>query len=173
MIVADTKDLEASLAKAILTIERKLKNMVEGFAYEFTLTAALNTPLGNADDNPENIKLFNMYQRRTYDSGWQSYGLEPKEGFARGAWQVSLDGSLSIQELYGKNTAYEARDIAKRSMQSYQLGQTVIIGNYGPYIQSLENNHSAQTMDQGIMKPTIEQVLTSYRIDLQRYYSEG
>lgn len=162
MIVADTKDLEASLAKAILMIERKLKNMVEGFAYEFTLTAVSKTPLGDADTN-----------RTRYLDREFKYDLDPIEGFARGSWQASLDGSLKFQEFYGQNSGSNAADSVKLTMQNYKIGQKVYIGNFGPYIVDLEYDHSDQTEDNGIMKPTIDQVLTSYRIDLQHYYSVG
>jgi hypothetical protein len=170
MIQADTKDLEASFIKAIIRIEQKLSNMVQGFAYEFTVTAIANTPLG------DDVLYEELYNKRINEQDWQSFGLEPEKGFARGAWQTSLNGSLSVQEFYGDNSGNQAGAAAKQSMLSYKLGQRVIIGNYGPYIQSLEQGSSPQTtgpLGSAISQPTLDQVLLSYKVDLKRYYSAG
>lgn len=166
MITADISNLEASLAAAIQTIERRLKNMVQGFAYEFAVTAISKTPLG--DDTEQGFQR--LYLKRLTDPDWESYGLLPEKGFSRGAWQASLNGSLDAQSFYGETSGNQAADKAKLDMNSYRLGQTVTIGNYGPYIQRLESGSSKQAPE-GISKPTLEQVQTSYRIDLQRYYS--
>lgn len=157
-IKADTTALEMSLMKAAGTIALKLKGMVQGFAYEFTLKAIENTPLGDSE------KYFNLYQRRTFDQNWQSYGLEPIEGFAQGAWQISLDGKLNVQEFYGSTSGDTAAKIAQLKSKGYQLGDKIYIGNYGPYIQSLESGGE-------ISKPTLDQVQAAYKIELQRYYN--
>ena len=161
MITADAADLDASLQKFIETAERKLKNVAKGFAYEFSVFAVGNTPLGNADT------YMNLYLRRYFTEG-----LEPEEGFARGAWQVSFDGSLSAIERYGQSSGDEATASIKMELNGYKLGQTITIGNYGPYIMDLQQGYSPQAPE-GISKPTIDQVLQAYLINVKKYYEAG
>lgn len=170
-LTADTEALEKSLDDAIATIERKLKHTAKGFAYEFSVVAVANTPLGEEQKNADS-KYYNLYQNRVDDSDWQSYGLEPKEGFARGAWQVSFDGSLTPQENYGVGSGKIALQTLDNTLKGYKLGQTITIGNYGPYIQDLEKGYSEKAPD-GISKPTISQVLQAYLINVKKYYEAG
>lgn len=171
MITADTADLDASLQKFIETAERKLKNVAKGFAYEFSVFAVGNTPLGEEQDGPDST-YFNLYQFRTTRKDWQSYGLEPKEGFARGAWQVSFDGSLEAQSNYGQTSGSTALVSIDSTLNRYKLGQTITIGNYGPYIRDLNNGYSEKAPE-GISKPTIDQVLQAYLINVKKYYEAG
>lgn len=157
VIKADTTDLENSLMKAAGMIALRLKQMVVGFSYEFTLTAIENTPLGDAD------QYFDLYRIRQI-----KYGLEPTEGFAQGSWQIDYDSNILPQELYSGS---EAASAAKINLMNYNLGQKVYIANKGPYITALENGYSPQA-ENGIMKPTLDQVMASYKIDLKRHYSK-
>lgn len=165
-IKADTTDLEMSLMKAAGTIALRLKQMVTGFSYEFTVTAIGNTPLGDASPEKDGGHL-SWYIKR-----YNETGLAPIEGFARGSWQVDFDGKIQTQKpLYGVNSGQVAGSAAKISLMNYTLGQRVYIANTGPYIVALENGYSDQASE-GIMKPTMEQVLSSYKIDLKRHYSK-
>lgn len=154
MIHADVSKTLESLKKAHAEIVRRLENMVRGFAYEFAMTAVSNTPLG--DDE----KYFKLYQRRTY--------LQPIAGFAQGSWQYSESGTLLQQDIYSGS---EALAIIKSKLAGYKLGESLTIGNTGPYIVNLEHGYSNQAPD-GIVKPTIEQVMNAYRINLVRYYKQ-
>ena len=136
--------------------------MVKGFSYEIALTAIDNTPLGDS------VAYMRLYQRRE-----KMYGLSPIEGLAKGGWQVSLDGSLEFQELYGSTSGQTALSAAKIGMMNYKLGNTVMIGNEGPYIDDLENNSSNQTNGQGIMQPTLDSIMQVHKTDLMRYYTQG
>lgn len=162
MISVDSTALSKDLEQFYKDVVRKLENMVRGFAYEITLTAIDKTPLGNAE------AYMKLYQRRE-----KAYGLAPIEGLARGGWQVSLDGTLDFQQLYGSNSGNTAGAAAKIHMMNYQLGQQVIIGNEGPYIQALEQNYSDQTAGLGIMQPTLDSIMAVQRVNLQRYYDQG
>lgn len=142
-------------------VDRKLGNMVKGFAYIISKTAIENTPLGNAE---EFFKLYEYRQRRI--------GLQPTEGFARGSWQVSSSGEFSIQQIYTVNSGSSALALIKTNLSDYKLGQTIYIGNKGYYIRALENGYSDQA-PMGIMKPTIDQIMSSYMIDLKRLYDQG
>lgn len=162
MIAVDSSALVKDLEQYYKDVVRKLENMVRGFAYEISLTAVENTPLG---DSATYMKL---YKRRE-----KAYGLQPIEGLARGGWQISLDGSLEFQEIYGTGSGNTATSAVKIHAMNYQLGETVIIGNKGPYIQQLEMNSSLQTNGAGIMQPTLDSIMAVHRVNLQRYYDQG
>lgn len=144
---------------------RRLENMVQGFAYIISKEAIANTPIGNADPEDGYFKLYQLRQGRT--------GLQPVEGFARGSWQVNTSGQFSVQELYTVNSGSTALALIKTNLESYKLGQTLYIGNKGFYIRQLENNYSDQTNELGIMKPTLDSIMQTHRVDLQRLFNEG
>ncbi len=151
------KDLEKE-------ITRKMEGMVRKFTYTVSFTAIDNTPMGDSALYPS------WYEMRKNDPNWQSYGLEPVEGFARGSWNVSMDGVLSMQQIYGKSSGEKAEAKIKSDMLEYKLGDTVMISNFGPYILNLENNYSDQTRGQGIIRPTIASVMRTYQYSLDDYY---
>lgn len=146
---------------------RRLENMVQGFAYTIAKTAISNTPLGNAapEDPGGYFELYKLRQNRI--------GLKAEEGFARGSWQVNTDGQFSVQQIYGATSGSETLALIKTNLESYKLGQTLYIGNKGFYIRQLENNYSDQTNELGIMQPTLDSIMQTHRVDLQRLFNEG
>ena len=139
---------------------RRLEYMAREFFYIISKTAIENTPIGNLE------QFAALYQRRLTDGR----GLKPEPGWARGSWQVSETGEFSIQQVY---SAGESLSLIKTSLSSYKLGETVYIGNKGFYIKALENNYSDQTNQLGIMKPTMDSIMQTYQVDLQRLFKEG
>ena len=160
MISADVaKVLEELKAYHADTI-RRMENMVRGFAYTISKTAIENTPIGDAEE------YFDLYQRRLTDGS----GLKPEAGWAKGSWQVNETGQFSIQQVYSGG---EALNLIKADLGSYKLGDTLYIGNTGYYIRLLENNSSKQTNNLGIMQPTLDSIMQTYKVDLPRLYKEG
>ena len=160
MISADVaKVLEELKAYHADTI-RRMENMVRGFAYTISKTAIENTPIGDAKE------YFDLYQRRLTDGS----GLKPEAGWAKGSWQVNETGQFSIQQVY---SAGEALNLIKAGLGSYKLGDTLYIGNTGYYIRLLENNSSKQTNNLGIMQPTLDSIMQTYKVDLPRLFLEG
>jgi len=159
MIKCDTSKLEEQLKKFHEEAVKKLEGMVRKFSYWVTISATRYTPLGNSE------RFADLYALRE-----ERYNLEPKEGFARGSWQISLDGTLEQQELYGIGSGGAAVDAAIINLMNYNLGETIIIGNTGPYIMKLEKNDSKQTNDNGIMAPTLSDITNIYSLDLDSYY---
>lgn len=158
-ITANIDALQKSLEEAKKEINKKLEGMVKKFSYWVTVSATNYTPLGDSN------KFADLYKLRE-----KNYGLKPEEGFARGSWQISLDGTLDTQELYGIGSANAAIDVAIINLMNYSLGETVLIGNTGPYVQKLEDNYSKQTNGQGIVQPTMEMITRVYQLDLDSYY---
>lgn len=158
MITVNIAELLKDLENLNKDVVRRLEQMVRGFTYEFAMIAVEKTPFGDPDE------YFDLYKKRE-----ASLGLEPIAGFAQGSWQVPVDGMLDMQETYSGSTALGA---IRTHMMNYKLGEMVILGNAGPYIGALENNYSPQTNGEGIIKPTIDQMLSSYKIDLIREYQK-
>ena len=160
MISADVSKVLEELKAYHQETVRKLTHMVREFSYIISKTAIENTPLGDAEE------YFDLYQRRLTDGS----GLKPEAGWAKGSWQVNETGQFSIQQVY---SAGEALNLIKADLGSYKLGDTLYIGNTGYYIRLLENNSSKQTNNLGIMQPTLDSIMQTYKVDLPRLYKEG
>ena len=159
MISADVaKVLEELKAYHADTI-RRMENMVRGFSYIISKTAIENTPRGDAKT------FFKLYEQRK-----KRIRLEPIEGFAKGSWQVNTSGQFSVQQVYSGG---EALNLISTDLNSYKLGDTLYIGNRGFYIDMLENNYSSQTQGMGIMQPTLDSIMQTYKVDLPRLFLEG
>ena len=158
MLEFDTTALLASLTKAHKDATKRLEQMVRGFAYEFSLRAIENTPLGDSE------KFARYYKART--------ALPQVEGIARGNWQFSTDPSFTLQLNAGQFSNEVALDTVEYTSQAYVLGATFYIGNSAPYIDDLESNYSSQTNGNGIMQPTLNDITGAYSVDFQRHYAK-
>lgn len=158
-VTCDTSKLEQSLKKFHEEAVRKLGGMVQKFSHIVALTAIDNTPIGDS------IKWEALYLERQ-----NLIGLEPIEGFAKGSWRVSMDGTLEMQTLYGQDSDEMAASIIKQDLNQYKLGETVMISNFGPYIVDLENNFQKYNKQQPIMQPTLASIYRTYQLSLDDYY---
>ena len=160
MVSADVAKVLEELKAYQQDTVRRLEKMVTGFAYTISKTAIANTPIGDLEE------YFDLYQARLDDDR----GLEPRPGFAKGSWQVNTSGQFSVQQVYSGG---EALNLISTDLNSYKLGDTLYIGNTGYYIRLLENNSSKQTNNLGIMQPTLDSIMQTYKVDLPRLFLEG
>ena len=158
-ITCDTSKLEQSLKKFHEEAVRKLGGMVQKFSHIVALTAIDNTPIGDS------IKWEALYLERQ-----NLIGLEPIEGFAKGSWRVSMDGTLEMQTLYGQDSDQDAASLIKQDLNQYKLGETIMISNFGPYIVDLEKNFKDYNKQRPIIAPTMESVYRTYQLSLDDYY---
>lgn len=159
MITADTtaavKSLEAIKAK----IQDKLEGMVRSFAIDVAEGAIRNTPIGDAE------KYADLYHQR-----FLTRGLLEEEGLAKGNWQVGVNKSPdTFQENYGKNSNVKASQQVIASVQDYQLGDQVIVGNPLYYIGHLDGKNA------DIRSPTMQEIQNLYRgaARLKDHYDES
>lgn len=158
LITANVDELLKSLELYHADTVRRLENMVSGFSYEVSLTAVKNTPLGDVET------YLDLYVRR--NKAHPEFDISA--GLAQGNWQVSLDGTIEFQNIYSGKTALGA---VKTHLMNYKLGETVLIGNNLLYIGRLEGGSSNQAPD-GIMQPTVDNIMSTYKINLVRYFKE-
>jgi hypothetical protein len=158
-ITCDTSKLEESLKKFHEEAVRKMEGMVRKFSHIVAWTAIDNTPLGDS------VKWEALYLLRQ-----KNIGLEPIEGFAKGSWRVSTDGTLEMQTLYGQDSDEMAASLIQSDLMTYKLGETVMISNFGPYILELEKNFMDYNKQQPIISPTMESVYRTYQLSLDDYY---
>ena len=175
MLEFDTTALLASLTKAHEDAVKRMKNMVEGFAYEFILTVSSKTPIGDATSlglgesgvMQPYATYYDLYSARA-----DKYGIDITPGYHKGAWQFSSDGSFQFSP--DINPVYDSADSAmNRAEDSYRLGSTFYIGSNTPGMVFLEGNSSEQTNGMGIIQPTIDDVTSAFAINAQRYYQMG
>ena len=163
MVKIDASGLVKSLEEFQKEAKRKLEQMTKEFCLSVIEKAAYNTPLGDASLYPE------MYQMRHATTG-----LEPREGLARYGWDVAVDSSIALKEGYGRNTAEEAIAEAWSDLQAFKLGDVVLIGNKRDYVVGpLNAGTGSKQAPNGIMRPTVNQIESVYRQDLQRMYQNA
>ena len=167
MITGSNADVLAKqLEEYKLIMKRKLENMVVRFATDIAASSSDNTPIGDNASIASDGAYRDYYLQRQQD-----YNLALEAGFHKGNWQYSESNNFSFRPIiYSyeemKNNVYGEADLA------YSIGDTFYIGASGPAYIQLEQGLSAQAPN-GIKAPTIAQIETAYRADLQRYYREG
>lgn len=164
-ITCNADELNKQLESVKADIENRLTVMAQKFSFGVAESAIDYTPLG---DSEKNADLYKVRQ--------QIWGLQPIEGYARGSWQVSLDGSLDKQELYGASSGATALGAVNTHLRNYKLGEDIIIGNPAHYIGALEGLQgipSSRQAPQGIMKPATDKIMNFYQLKLDDYYNSG
>lgn len=158
-VTCDTSKLEQDLKKFHEEAVRKMEGMVRKFSHIVAWTAIDNTPLGDS------VRWEPLYLLRQ-----KNIGLEPIEGFAKGSWRVSTDGTLEMQTLYGQDSDEMAASLIQSDLMTYKLGETVMISNFGPYILELEKNFDRYNKQQPIIAPTMDSIYKTYQLSLDDYY---
>lgn len=164
-VTCNANELTEQLEELLVDVETRLKTMVKQFSFGVADAAIGFTPLGDASLYPA------LYEQRQ-----QIWGLRPEEGYARGSWQVALDGTLDKQELYGAGSGKAALDAVDIHLMNYKLGEDILIGNPAHYIGNLEGLDgppSSKNAPQGIMKPATDKIMSIYAIRLDDYYNSG
>jgi hypothetical protein len=162
MLTSNSDQIYKEILKYKAEVKRKLEAMVRGFALDIVRIAVKHTPLGDAKQYPL------WYQRRySADSRFL-----PVEGFAQGSWQIQYRDSFPWQFNFAPDQDIKALMNASLSSEQYKLGKDIWVGNAGPYIAKLEAGRSTQA-PQGIMQPTLNEIMQVYQLNLKQYYDRG
>lgn len=173
MISVDTSALEKHLKQIAEETEKNLVNMVERFAVELAQTASNNTPIGDQDVLDEYFSgqslLPQQYRYvRYYLNRVQNYGIEAQAGFHRGAFTFNDSGNFSFDR--NIHSQPEMLTNVKSGFRSnYKLGERFYIGGEGPGYVMLERGSSAQAPN-GIVNPTVDDIVSAYSSNLQYFY---
>lgn len=163
-VTANTEAVAASLKTARDLVQRRLKFMVREFAAEVANTASENTPMVDPENIAPGGKLRSLYEIRQ-----KIYKIPIEQGFHAGSWQYA-EGSLVFNPTIFEQE--EVRDMTRQDVKAnYQLGDTFMIGATGPAIQKLENGLSPRAPN-GIMKPTLNAIMSAFSVDMRRYYNQ-
>lgn len=164
-IKADAKALIADLKKFAEDNQRKMKYMVAMAARELANVAVENTPIA-----PEDWANRAWY-RRTYEFREEKYGIEQSPGFHKGAWVYSEQANVALDP-----TTYSWDNVAdtvnSTVQEQYRLGEDFYILAKGPAFAGLEAGLSPRAPD-GIMQPTLDEIIKIYKINLVSYYQRG
>lgn len=156
-------------------VERRMKNMVAGFAYEVTLAASEQTPIGSLSDLMAGLSGQGSKAQRNYAFAYKrrqrGYGIETDVGFHKGAWFYSEQPSAPFDPRI-RSGLDAANDAYGDASTQYQIGDDFYIVSSGPGFEALNNGYSDQAPD-GIVAPALNTILKTYQINLQKYYQEG
>jgi len=167
MITASNTDvLSKQLEEYSLDVQRRLKNMVAGFAREVSLAASNDTPVGSNDMFIEHSRYHNYYLDRK-----NKHGIPIEPGFHSGAWQYTETGNPTFTPvIFSKENA--ADDNFNEAESSYKLGDDFYIAATGPGYSALENGSSLQAPS-GITAPTLAAIESAHQADFKKYYDAG
>lgn len=167
MITASNLDeITKQLEEYSQEVERKLKNMVAGFAREVALTASRNTPVGDL----ESMMTEHSRYRQYYLDRREDFGLPVEPGYHSGAWQYT-EGSMTFKPMIFTSSEM-ADDVFNETEASYRIGDSFAIGAIGPGYADLEEGRSGKAPN-GIGQPTVAEVMSAHQVQLKRYYDAG
>lgn len=198
MKVTNLDDVLKSLDEATATIERKLKAVVRGYAMDAVETLVGNTPYGSLTFDGQPNQWYSMR------SEMAAFGFRVDEvpGTARNNWRLAVikggfSGILSNETLRGSTPGGVPFDFPSGSemgevstsnvsqgMNSYNIGDFVVIWNNTPYInrtsldwsrkQGLEQGSSRQAPN-GIAQPSVSEIVALYRAgaNIKRNFDGG
>ena len=158
-----------------------LTKMTERFAVHLTETASNNTPVGNKEIL---YKFFMRYRSRTtipisftkaerkyisyYVSRERQYELPVKEGYHRGAYRYSETPSFAFSPVI-TDPERASKIVSSEFVANFKLGDTFYVGASGPAYAVLDSGLNPQAPN-GIIKPTIEEIVQAYNSNLQYFY---
>lgn len=185
MISVDTSKTSDDLQKYLTDVKRRLENMVVGFAVELTNKLEEVTPIGNAEivaSDPSELSAPERAYYALYQDRANSYpNIAPMQvGYHKSAWTYSESGLFEMKS--GPSDYNSAEEVYQKASSGYKLGETFYIGAKG--FPDSDTGDTFLTFDQGrgsdqaaekggILSPAWNLMLTTYQVNLQRYYNEG
>lgn len=166
MLKADSTAMQASLEKAKQEIKKKLEYMIASFARDVTAAASESTPVGDSEAIVNKPSYRNFYLQRFKD-----YQIEADIGFHAGAWVYSEDQNYEFDRTIYTNEQAEGTTFAT-AKANYRLGEDFYIQATGPGYSALNSGYSPKAPE-GIIKPTVQLIESTYRINLKAAYDKG
>lgn len=151
---------------------RKLKNMVYALAENVILNMNINTKVGDIDrllaGYAEGASREATAYRRLYEMRQDVYGLPVDVGYHAGSFVYSHSPAPAfVPEI--RDQVDMLADFRREFYASYKLGDTFYIAAQGPAFRYMEMGKIGQA--QGIIKPTIDSVMRTYKFDMAAAYA--
>lgn len=143
---------------------RKLKNVAYALALNIASNAYANTPVGDSDKIVKDARYRRMYAYRR-----NKYGIAMIPGFHAGAYSY---GETSIPTFKKEIRSFDQMlsDLKADFTEQFELGDVFYIGAKGPAYGFFEKGFVDSAPD-GVVKPTIQSIMSSYKADLQAAYA--
>lgn len=159
MLTVDTTEFDKSIDDYLVLLTQALKNSVTQVMYGTATAIVENTPVG------DNEKYFELYKMRQEAEGW-----EPDPGMLMANWYFELNAT---DGLFDSGARDETGDLVTRSirevMQSYKIGDSILVANETPYATDIEGGQSKQQAPQGMLKPVELALLDIYKIQFKDF----
>lgn len=151
---------------------RKLKNMVYALAENVILNMNINTKVGDINRLLAGFKTVssdpsNGYAR-LYVLRQDAYGLPVDVGYHAGAYTYSHSAVPAfVPEI--RDQVDMLADFRREFYSKYKLGDTFYIAAQGPAYRYMEMGLVGQA--EGVIKPTIDSVMQTYKFDMAAAYA--
>lgn len=161
-IVVDTSAVLNDLIQYKKKVEESLKRMVVTFAYNVTISASKHTPIGDEEGIESNTRYAQFYFDRM-----ETYDIPARVGFHKGAWTYA-EGSDEV-DIDSRIYPDAAANVKTYAQRQYKIGDTFYISAVGPGYAYLNSGENWQAPE-GIMKPTEDDIVSIYSLNLLNYY---
>ena len=151
---------------------RKLKNMVYALSENIILNMNVNTRVGDIErlmaGYSEGASREATAYRRLYEMRQDMYGLPVDVGYHAGAFQYSMSPAPAfVPEI--RDQMEMLAEFWRDFYSSYKLGDVFYIAAQGPAYRYMEMGKIGDV--QGIIKPTIDSVMSTYKFDMAAAYA--
>ena len=164
-ISSNVKEVIADLKKIAEDNRERLTYMVITAASDIASIASDETPIAPVDWENR------AWYVDTYAKRLEQHQIEKKPGFHKGAWVYSPYPSFDLEREIQPFENVGGQVTADMNY-AYNLGDGFYIGAKGPGFAGIESGYSPNA-PQGVMQPTVDQIVELYKVNLAMYYKRG
>ena len=169
----DRKGASLELPKFRKNATRKITGMIQALALNVANAAYDNTPIGDQGKIDEGISgkgsRTAVSYARLYSNRLMNYGLAMQTGYHAGAYNYSTVRNPAFVP-HIRDDSEMLTSIMKAFRSSYKIGDVFYIAAQGPAYKFMQAGDLPSAPD-GLVKPTMQQILSTYKIDMQNAYN--
>ena len=159
MVTVDTTEFDKSLDSYIDQLKKAFTNSVVNVMQGTAEALTENTPIGD----PE--RYFELYQARYYEEGWDATA-----GMLMANWYFELNATDGLFDSDARDTdGSEVKNSMRAVMQSFKLGDSILVTNETPYAPDIEAGQSKEQQPEGMLKPTVDQLMAIHKIQFKDF----
>ena len=170
----DRKGASLEVPKFRRNATRKINGMIQALALNVAQSAYENTPIGDQGKLEDGMQAGASRRAasyaRLYANRMVDYGINMQTGYHAGAYTYSeVKNPSFIPEIRTYSEMMTSITTSFRS--SYQIGDVFYIAAQGPAYKFMQAGDLPSAPD-GLVKPTMQQILSSYKIDMMTAYNK-